>query len=76
MLTWVPACLQQTWLAQATSSAVRAARCRRSCCRGLHDYDPDYQLAREHEGMWEDEWFEGGSHHSPPDEKVQEQYKR
>ncbi|KAL4443840.1 hypothetical protein ABPG75_011577 [Micractinium tetrahymenae] len=42
---------------------------------GVHDYDLDYQLAREHEGMWEDEWFEGGSHHAAPEEKEQEQYK-
>ncbi len=45
-------------------------------CRALHDYDPDYQLAKEREGMWEDEWYEGGSHHEAPEDKHQEEYKR
>lgn len=45
-------------------------------CRGLHDYDPDYQLAKERAAMWEEEWYEGDSHHAAPEEKQQEQYKR
>jgi len=32
-------------------------------CSGLHDYDPDYAVARDHHDLWQDEWYEAPPHH-------------